>query len=71
MPFGADRYESEVRWAMLPDHDLFPAALDLDALDLEQAKALRTWFTVPGGVNRQTAPRASEPSLQQTQLTLL
>jgi deoxyribodipyrimidine photo-lyase len=71
MPFGADRYESEVRWAMFPDHDLFPAALDLDALDLEQAKALRTWFTVPGGVNRQTAPRASEPSLQQTQLTLL
>ncbi|MBW4540674.1 MAG: DNA photolyase family protein [Myxacorys chilensis ATA2-1-KO14] len=71
MPFGADRYESEVRWAMLPDHDLFPAALDLDTLDLEQAKALRTWFTVPGGVNRQAVPRATEPSLQQTQLTLL
>ncbi|MFQ3626633.1 MAG: deoxyribodipyrimidine photo-lyase [Cyanobacteriota bacterium] len=43
-PFGADLYPSEVAWAKANHLDLFPPPLDLDALDLEQAKALRTWF---------------------------
>jgi deoxyribodipyrimidine photo-lyase len=44
VPFGSDRFDnSEIAWAQLPS-DLFPAALDLDALDLEQAAMLRTWF---------------------------
>lgn len=43
-PFGSDRLPSEVRWAQDCNPDLFPPPLELDALDLEQAKALRTWF---------------------------
>ncbi|MBD2020829.1 deoxyribodipyrimidine photo-lyase [Leptolyngbya sp. FACHB-36] len=72
VPFGADRYESEVGWATLPDCDLFPAGLDLDALDLEQATALRTWFMAPVGVNpRSTSQRRSQVAVQEAQLTLL
>lgn len=45
MPFGADRFNnSEVSWATALQPELFPPPLDLDELDLEQAKALRTWF---------------------------
>lgn len=72
VPFGADRYESEVGWATLPDCDLFPTGLDLDALDLEQATALRTWFMAPVGVNpRSTAQPRSQVVVQDAQLTLL
>jgi deoxyribodipyrimidine photo-lyase len=44
MPFGMDLHTSEATWALEDHPELFPAALDLDALDLEQAQALRTWF---------------------------
>ncbi len=44
LPFGSDRHPSEVAWAQSPHLTLFPPPLDLDALDLEQAQALRTWF---------------------------
>ncbi|NEQ47756.1 MAG: deoxyribodipyrimidine photo-lyase [Leptolyngbya sp. SIOISBB] len=43
-PFGSDRHSSEITWAQLPTESLFPAALDLTALDAQQAIALRTWF---------------------------
>ncbi len=43
-PFGSDRHASEVSWAAPTDLELFPAAIDLDALEPEQAKAIRTWF---------------------------
>ncbi|MBW4422690.1 MAG: DNA photolyase family protein [Myxacorys californica WJT36-NPBG1] len=72
-PFGAERYASDVGWASLPDADLFPAALDLDALDLEQAKALRTWFTAPIGSSKSelTSPGRSKLPSNEAQLTLL
>ncbi|MBW4468636.1 MAG: DNA photolyase family protein [Pegethrix bostrychoides GSE-TBD4-15B] len=44
VPFGSARFSSPTGWAELPDAELFPAALDLEALDLEQAALLRTWF---------------------------
>lgn len=44
LPLAADWYDSEVRWAQEPTPELFPTALDLENLDAEQAKALRTWF---------------------------
>jgi deoxyribodipyrimidine photo-lyase len=44
VPFGAERLNSETAWAKEPLSELFPVALDLDALDMEQAKILRTWF---------------------------
>ncbi|MDX2215042.1 MAG: deoxyribodipyrimidine photo-lyase [Oculatellaceae cyanobacterium bins.114] len=44
VPFGSDRFVSEIGWATQLNPDLFPVALDLENLDLEQAKALRTWF---------------------------
>ena len=47
-PFGADRFPSEVSWAQQPVDELFPAALDLDALDKQQAHLLRTWFVAHG-----------------------
>ena len=44
IPFGSDRYDSEVGWAQQDCPDLFPLALDLKGLDETQAKALRSWF---------------------------
>ncbi len=44
VPFGSARFSSPTGWAELPDAELFSAALDLEALDLEQAAMLRTWF---------------------------
>lgn len=44
VPFGSDRFPSEIAWALSADKDLFPKAIDLDALDLQAAKMIRTWF---------------------------
>jgi deoxyribodipyrimidine photo-lyase len=46
LPFGSDRFASQTAWATCEasEPELFPTALDLDALDLEQAALLRTWF---------------------------
>ncbi|MDX2229222.1 MAG: FAD-binding domain-containing protein [Leptolyngbyaceae cyanobacterium bins.349] len=73
-PFGADRYPSEVRWASQPDLDLFPAALDLDHLEPEQAIAIRTWFVahveiMPRKSTRRRQPKPLPP--HEIQLTLL
>jgi deoxyribodipyrimidine photo-lyase len=75
LPFGCDRYESEIRWAQICDRDLFPAALDLDALDLEQARALRTWLVAhveikPHSVSKRRKPNSQELS-DGIQLSLL
>ncbi|GAB4383921.1 MAG: deoxyribodipyrimidine photo-lyase [Elainellaceae cyanobacterium] len=77
-PFGAERLHSEVGWASLPEPELFPHPLDLNALDLTQAKALRTWFVAHVNIQpRQVTPRRqkSNPSKKQpsdvVQLSLL
>jgi deoxyribodipyrimidine photo-lyase len=44
IPFGAERFESEIGWAKTAQPELFPPPLNLENLDLEQAQALRTWF---------------------------
>ncbi len=74
-PFGCDRYESEIRWAQLPAQDLFPTALDLDALDLKQSQALRTWLVAhveikPHQTKNRRKPKAPE-STDIIQLSLL
>lgn len=70
-PFGSDRFSSSVGWATAPSPTLFPPALDLDALDLEQAKALRSWFvahvTIPP---RTSGRRKSKVAAEGTQLSL-
>ncbi len=78
VPFGADRYSSEVSWAQEPIADLFPLALDLDALDLEQAHALRTWFVAhvaikphQGRKSNKGRSRLPQPPSQTEQLSLL
>lgn len=60
-PFGSDRYSSEVSWAAQPNLELFPAALDLDNLDLEQAKAIRTWFVAHVEIIPRKPPRRRKP----------
>ena len=72
-PFGADRYASEVSWASTPNLELFPAALDLDSLDLEQAKALRTWFVAHVEIPPKKIPRRRKPQPEpdDVQLSLL
>ncbi len=57
-PFGADSYASEVGWATKAIN-LFPTALDLERLDAEQCRDLRTWFVahvniVPAKIRRRT-----------------
>ncbi|MFQ3612680.1 MAG: hypothetical protein SNJ68_03050 [Cyanobacteriota bacterium] len=44
LPFGWEQFPSEIHWALQPERDLFPAPLDLQALDTEERQALRTWF---------------------------
>jgi deoxyribodipyrimidine photo-lyase len=72
-PFGADRYSSEVGWAQTPDLTLFPGAIELDSLDLEQAKTLRTWFIahveIPSRKPRRKPNAKPEPT--DIQLSLL
>lgn len=77
-PFGADLYASEITWSQANNLQLFPPPLDLEALDLEQAKALRTWFVahvdiVPRKVptrKRKAKPKAPAPA-DSIQLNLL
>lgn len=78
VPFGAERYSSEVSWAQEPVSELFPLALDLDALDLEQAQALRTWFVAhvaikphQGRRSNQGRSRTPKPTSNIEQLSLL
>jgi deoxyribodipyrimidine photo-lyase len=72
LPFGSDRVSSEVGWATTPQPDLFPPPLDLDALDLEQAKALRTWFVAHVDVAPRKSSRRKPKSVSEDiQLSLL
>lgn len=68
IPFGSDRYPSEISWARSPYLELFPPPLDLDALDTEQAKILRTWFVAHVDIKpRKVPPRSpgkSNPTRQ-------
>lgn len=71
-PFGADRFESEIRWAQIEDRSLFPPPLDLDALDFSQAQALRTWLVAHVEItSRKTPPdqsaRSTKPKTRQRQ----
>jgi deoxyribodipyrimidine photo-lyase len=73
-PFGADRYPSEIAWAKTTNLALFPGAINLDTLDLEQAKALRTWFVAHVEIPpRKTSRRKSKakPDSTNVQLSLL
>ena len=44
MPFGVERYASETGWVTNRRQNLFPIGLDLDSLDPQQCRDLRTWF---------------------------
>ena len=58
-PFGADLFPSDISWTQKDTNSLFPTALDLDALDKQQSKILRTWFITHGNWlgNRQKVTR--------------
>ena len=72
VPFGSDRFASEVGWAALPDSELFPTAIDLDSLDLQQAEALRSWFVAHVDIKpRKTSTRQPKPEPKDIQLSLL
>jgi deoxyribodipyrimidine photo-lyase len=77
IPFGSDRFASDVAWAMASQPNLFPSPLDLDALDLKQAQALRTWFVAHVDIKPRTVtPRKRRRSKRQptsdfVQLSLL
>jgi deoxyribodipyrimidine photo-lyase len=72
LPFGAERFDAEVSWATIAAPDLYPLALELDALDPEQAKALRTWFVAHVDTKpRKATCRKPEPEPGDLQLSLL
>ncbi len=75
VPFGSDRFESEIQWAQC-SQDLFPAALNLNQLDFEQSKTLRSWLVAQVDIkpHKQTASRRKskpQPDPNIIQLSLL
>jgi deoxyribodipyrimidine photo-lyase len=42
--------------------ELFPAAIDLEALDLQQARMLRTWFVAHVEIKPHRTPAQRKPS---------
>jgi deoxyribodipyrimidine photo-lyase len=69
IPFGTDRFNSEIGWAKAENPPLFPPPLDLENLDLEQAHALRTWFVAHVDImprqprrSKKTTANAAAPS---------
>jgi deoxyribodipyrimidine photo-lyase len=60
-PFGAERFNSEVGWAEAAQPRMFPPPLNLDSLDLEQAKALRTWFVAHVNIQPRKSPSRKAP----------
>ncbi|HEY9736076.1 MAG TPA: deoxyribodipyrimidine photo-lyase [Trichocoleus sp.] len=73
---GAESGGSPILWAKLAKADLFPAALDLERLDVAEAQALRTWFVAhvniaPPKVQRRSRKRKAgkvDPNVQQLSL---
>ena len=70
LPFGAERFDTETAWAD-EARDLFPLALDLEAIDCEQAKALRTWFVAHVDIQPRKTRRQPKPESDTIQLSLL
>jgi deoxyribodipyrimidine photo-lyase len=73
VPFGCDRVESEILWAQQPTQSLFPPPLNLDTLDLDQSKALRTWLVAHIDIkpHRNSSRRQTKPDSNIIQLSLL
>lgn len=72
LPFGHDRFESEIAWAQQDDRALFPTPLELDDLTIEQAQILRTWFVSRVAVSHpRSASRRQPDRSPETQLSLL
>lgn len=79
-PFGADLFPSDVSWAQRPIKALFPIALDLDNLDKQQVKQLRTWFVAHGSwlsnpnrqqfAKKQNRRKRTEPDSGQLSLSI-
>jgi len=66
-PFGSQHYASDTTWAQPPTDELWPPPLPLEALDLTQAQALRTWFVAPEALS---PPRPSRRRRQPTDDTV-
>jgi deoxyribodipyrimidine photo-lyase len=60
VPFGADRFASDVAWAQADTRELFPPALDLAALDLPAAQALRTWLVAHVNIQPHRAQNSAQ-----------
>ncbi len=61
IPFAADRIASNTTWANSLSPELFPLPLDLDALSLEDAHALRTWFVAHVDIKPRKLPARQAP----------
>ncbi|MCY6489741.1 FAD-binding domain-containing protein [Leptolyngbya sp. GGD] len=74
LPFGSDRFESEIQWAQKSSPSLFPAALDLDQLDIERSTWLRSWLVAHVEIKPQKTTsrrKKSQPDPNVIQLSLL
>jgi deoxyribodipyrimidine photo-lyase len=56
LPFGSDRFESEIQWTRGDVGELFPPALDLDSLDLAASQALRSWLVAHINITARKSP---------------
>ncbi|MEM8614034.1 MAG: FAD-binding domain-containing protein, partial [Cyanobacteria bacterium P01_H01_bin.105] len=71
VPFGAQRYPSEIGWTANPNPKLFPAALELDSLNAQQRRDLRTWFVAHVNISPPKIRRRQKPDPNLQQLSLL
>lgn len=62
IPFGVERFNSEIGWARAADVEMFPPPLDLESLGMEEAIALRTWFVAHVEIKPHQPKRRSKKS---------
>ncbi len=70
VPFGSDRFESEIQWTRGDVGALFPPALDLDGLDLVESQALRSWLVAHVNVTARKSPPGTTKTPKQTPIAV-
>jgi deoxyribodipyrimidine photo-lyase len=71
-PFGSDRFSSQISsavdWARAEHRELFPPALDLDQLDMDQSIVLRSWLVAHVNIKPHPGKRTTQKQQKRKQM---